>query len=189
MTLNDVHEVWIELEKRFNGKLEFGESIKANVLANIITAKIEYEFKGYKINIHQGIFERGKGSLDFRPFEIKTEIETNSNFDLNTWRINFSDRLFKQNRIRTGYPEFDKIIGIKGSNEMNLLEFFKNDKIRNILLIDKMINLQIENNEGKLMIKLNVFKSSGKIENVEYQIKFFELIIEQLENIRIISNN
>ncbi len=189
MTLTDIHEVWIKLEKRFNGKLEFNEHLKANVLANIITASIEYEFRGYKIEVHQGIFEQEKGSFTFRPLEIRTEIETNSNFDLNTWRISFIDRLINQNRLRTGYKEFDKTVGIKGFNKTDLLEFFKNDRIRNNLMADKMINLQIKNEKGRLNIRLNVFKSSNKIEVVEQQIVIFELIIKQLEKIRIIGNN
>lgn len=187
MTLNEIHGVWIELEKRLHGKLSFKEYLKANMLSNIITAIIEYKFNGYNIKLHQGLFEGDKGYVSFDPFEITAEIETESNFKLNIWRIDFFDKLLKRNRTRTGYREFDKEVGISGSNENDLIDFFRNDKIRNTLINDQMLNLQIENKEGKIIIKLKAFMSSKKIENVESQIKFFELIIKQLENIRIIS--
>jgi len=181
MTLSEIHKVWIEIAEELNGQLQFGDYLQANVKAGIITAKIEYEFKGYKIEIHQGIFERGKGGFDFNPIIIQSEIESRFDFDLTIWRMDFFDRLFGANRIRTGYRAFDKKIWVKSTSKAAITKFFSNEKIRNELLADKMIHLHIDNKEEKWGVILKIFRAPGKIKTIEHAIFFFESIITQLE--------
>ncbi len=184
MTFNEYHQLWIELEKRLNGKLSICEKIYANTDSVVISVDLEYYFENHLIKVHQGIFEGDKGQITRNQMEISTDVNTHSNFDLNTWRLDFFDKLLNRNRIRTGYRDFDRIIGIKGENKTLIQNFFRNNQIRS-LLIKQWNNLQIENADNKLHIQLKVFKKTNQAEIMEKHIRFIEIILQQLRDMKV----
>ena len=63
MTFNEYHQLWIELEKRLNGKLSICKKIYANTDSVVISVDLEYYFENHLIKVHQGIFEGDKGQI------------------------------------------------------------------------------------------------------------------------------
>jgi hypothetical protein len=184
LTVDQLKSSWKSLSDKLEGDFSFKEYEKAEVNAGIIEASIEFKYNGFDIKLHQGIFDHGMGRLFFNPIEIVTFFNSNTDFYLNLWHLDFLDKLLSWNRKKTGFREFDKLIGIEGETEQDIIEFFKNEKIRNIFVDNRYYILKISKVEKKIMLK--GVHSSANIARLNLFIDSFFILLNQLkETIRI----
>lgn len=187
LTKESIRKNWENLSELVDGELHFGEYERANINAGIITAKINFKYKGVNILIHQGIFQGGRGQFDFNPINIIGIPERKINFNLGIWKLDIFDKLFSPNRMKTGFYDFDKKFAIKGEPKRDLIDFFRDESIRNIFLKNKTIAFNISERNGENQIKLKELNSYGNIENIKYLKKMFMKFVDRLIEIKIIT--
>ena len=184
-TIDTIREDWTKIAKRLNGKLYFNETSKAHFNAGIITARISYNFNETSIEIHQAIFERGKGKIDYNLLEISTELLEDS-FTLNLWRLDFLERLFNRRRMKTGLADFDKKIGFECSNENLAYEIFNVWEIRKEFLFNRNLILNTIDEKNGRIIRMKSLIAPYDTEEIEKFTELFNKIIEQLQKKKVI---
>ena len=103
ITVDKLRKNWKDLSDSSNGKYHFKEYSKARVKAGIISAKVEFDYKGLMVLIHQGIFQGSRGHFNFKPIEISSNLNKNLTFQFSLWRADYFDKIFSLNRI--GFDE------------------------------------------------------------------------------------
>ncbi|MBI9058506.1 MAG: hypothetical protein JEZ01_12150 [Labilibaculum sp.] len=145
--------------------------------------RIELMYNGVKVNIHTGIYEYPlqKNECKDCQISITAKKDIKEIVELSIWRRDFFDKVFSRSK-NTGYREFDKIIGIKPSKniERNLSSIFKNQKLRNELINEKYrsYNLQTINKIATLERKSSVKVSS--VQMMEKEFDKFSLLLDGL---------
>ena len=179
-TIETIKEDWQNIAKRLNGKLSFNETSKAHFNAGIITARISYDFNGTNVEIHQAIFDRGKGKIESNLIEISTILPDNR-LTLNLWRLDFLERIFNRRRMKTGLVDFDKIIGFECSDENVAFEIFNIWEIRKEFVFSKNLILNtIEEKSGRIIRMKNLI-APWETEEIEKFAELFNKIVEQLQ--------
>ena len=183
-SIDSVRQDWEKLAKRLNGKLYFSEYTKANIRYGIITAKIAYILNGTCIEIHQGIFDKGQDKIDSNYVEINALLRDNQ-LTLNIWRLDFLERLFNRKRIKTGLPDFDKVIGIESSNENIAYEIFKNPELRKEFMSNKNLLLNTQNGKDESFIRMKCNIAPYNIVEIENFTELFNKLIIQLKRMKL----
>lgn len=179
-TIESIKEVWNNLTKRLNGRLFFNETEKANVNYGIVTAKINYSFNEANIEIHQGIFDGGKGKIRYNLIEISTKL-TEANLILNLWRLDFLERLFNRRRMKTGLSDFDKTIGIECSDENLAYGIFNIWEIRREFILNRNLILNTIDDDTGRIIRMKSLIAPCEEEEIEKFARLFNRIVEQLQ--------
>jgi len=184
LTIDQLKSSWKSLSDKLKGDFSFREYQKAEVNAGIIEATIKFKYNGFDIKLHQGIFDHGKGRLFFNPIEIVTFFNSSTDFYFNLWHLDFLDKLFSWNRKKTGFREFDKLIGIEGETKQDIIKFFKNEKIRNIFVDNQYYILKISKAEKKITLK-GVLSSDNTAGLNLFTDSFFILLDQLKDTIKI----
>jgi len=179
LTVDQFRSSWKSLSDKLKGDFSFKEYEKAEVNAGIIEASIYFKYEGFDIKLHQGILDYGKGKLFFNPIEIVSFFNSGTDFHLNLWHLDLVDKLLSWNRKRTGFKEFDKLIGIEGETKQDIIKFFKNEKIRNIFVDNQYYILNISKAEKKIMLK--GVHSSANIAGLKLFTDSFFILLDQLK--------
>ncbi len=179
-TIETIKEDWQNIAKRLNGKLYFNEFDKANFHRGIITARISYNFNETNVEIHQAIFDGGKGKIESNLIEISTILPDNR-LTLNLWRLDFLERIFNRRRMKTGLADFDKVIGFECSNENVAYEIFNVWEIRKEFIFSENLILNTIDEKNGRIIRMKNLIAPWETEEIEKFVELFNKIIEQLQ--------
>ncbi|WP_439182655.1 hypothetical protein [Carboxylicivirga taeanensis] len=186
ITVPELKNIWQKLSDSLDGELKFCEKIRAEVDANIITAEVKFNYKGFKILIHQGILQGGKGHFRFNPIDISINIKRSIDFNISIWKIDFLDKIFNWNRIKTGNKDFDRQFGVAGQNKRAIARLFNYEKVRDLFLQDIRIVFNVRNSNDTTIIRLRGNYDSIEIKDLNYLKDSFLLLIDSLMEIKVI---
>lgn len=91
--------------------------------------------------------------------------------------------------ISIGYSDFDYEFIVKGNNEKKVIQLFSNERIRELVELQKSINLEIKDNEGlfKNYLPSDVdelyFSVTGVIKDLQRLKELYELFAEVLREL------
>jgi hypothetical protein len=90
---------------------------------------------------------------------IYSEIENQSEFYLYLWRKDFFDKILGFNKSIIGYENFDSVIGFKSNNKEDVMKFFANKEIRDLIINDKnsVFNIRFEKEILKIKLQMNQY--------------------------------
>lgn len=164
---------WIEASKFLNGKfsMPFQQVNGGRITGGLYLFRIDIKYRNIDIRIHAGIPELPltKGDLKEWHITITGTKETYEGIELSIWRKDYFDKLFKSGAIATGFKDFDKIIGLKPSKNIErfISQAFKNEILRNELVNDKYRTLNIQTVDNLITIQR---KSRLKIKDTKMMI-------------------
>lgn len=184
-TIDTIREDWTKIANRINGKLYINTTLKAHVNAGIITVRISYSFNESIIDLHQAIFERGKGNINYSFVEISAEL-LEDNFILNLWRLDFFERLFNPKRMKTGIADFDKTIGFECSSQIVANDIFNVWEIRKELISNKNLLINSIDENSRRIIRMKSLIAPCETDEIEKFIELFNKISEQLQKKKLI---
>jgi hypothetical protein len=151
-------QVWKDATRQLNG--EFTRPLQVmnggSMNGGMFLFNIKINYKNILVNIHTGLYEFPLRKNEYNDFQITitAQKESKENIELSFWRKDYMDRLFNFGKVRTGYKQFDKAIGLQSSKNIvrhiprlfkntDLREQFINEKYRayNVRIIDNFINV------------------------------------------------
>jgi hypothetical protein len=183
-SIDSIRLDWEKLAKRLKGKFYFSEYTKASFPYGINTARITYNLNGTYIEIHQGIFDEGKGKIGSNYIEIRALLRDNK-LSLNTWRLDFLERLFNRKRIKTGLADFDNLIGIECSNATIAYEIFINPELRKEFINNRNLILNTLNGEDESFIRMKCNIAPYNIVEIENFTELFKKLIIQIQRLNL----
>jgi hypothetical protein len=163
--------IWKEFAKESNGKYIEGFSWQS--------AKTEIEYNDLKIIFDNYTLWSGKYSKEMT--RIIAPFKSTDNFRFEIYRsglIRNIEKLFGGQDVKIGHEDFDKEFIIKTNNEHKIKDLLQNQKIRNLIEIQKNVNIEISDQKG-------IWEE--KLPEMEFELSFYEdgeiKDIEQLKNL------
>ncbi len=192
--LEDIKQVqiWNDVAKKLNGTFSMPLQIMngGSQAGGMFLFNIELLYKNVLVNLHTGLYEfpLRKNEYDDCDITITAKKETKETIELSIWRKDYFDRIFSFGNNRTGYKEFDKIIGLQSSRNLEryLSKIFENENLRGEFVNDKYRAYNISTNNGYINVNR---RSSIRLKSSEMIISEFELFchfLDGLINARII---
>lgn len=173
---------WQKFTKETNGIFKEGYSWRSD--------STEIEYKKWKIIFDNFTLWSGKHNAEMTRIIVPISLTDNFRFEIyNEGFVRKIEKLFGAQDIEIGYPEFDKAFTIKSNNEFKIKKLLRNKEIRNLLTLQKEVNIQISDQKGIWEEKLpeNEFELSyfidGKIhalETLKSLLELFKLILHDL---------
>ncbi len=136
---------------------------------------IDINYRNVEIKIEAGILELPLRKDEYTGCIITISALKNSveRIELSIWRKDFLDRIFKIGNTKTGYKDFDKIIGLKASRNIgrNLPKLFENRQLREEFMNDRyrVFNISTSDNVITIRRKSNLFMENSKMIQSEYE--------------------
>ncbi|PKB15256.1 DUF3137 domain-containing protein [Flavobacterium sp. 5] len=187
--INKKSNIWEEFAKETNGK--FIEEFSWH------SAKTEIEYNGLKIIFDNYTLWSGKFSTEMTRIIVPYNSFENFKFEIcRSGIIRNIEKLFGAQDVKIGREEFDKKFIIKTNNEHKIKTILQNKKIRNLIEIQKNINIQISDEKGIWEGKLPenqfelCFYDDGEIKDIERLKSLLNLIkefIDELTELKIIN--
>ena len=118
-----------------------------------------------------------------------TAFKTSPNdIELSIWRKDYFDKLFGFKTYKTGYKEFDRVIAVKPSRniERYTSKVFENQELRNELILDNYRTYNIHSKNGKIIIQRKSLLGLENKEMIIKEFKRFELFLNGLMGANII---
>jgi len=176
-------ESWTNLSNQI--KAEF---IKGNIFN---THKVIAREKEWTITLDTFAVHTGKATVPFT--RMRAPFMSKDNFRFKIERRNFFSPIadfFGRKSLSTGNPDFDKHFVIKGSDEYKLKKLFSNEAIRELIMGQEDIHLEIKDDEGGWPNKRFpsdvdelYFQTSGIVKDVERLKLVFHLMKEVLNQL------
>ncbi|QDW20577.1 DUF3137 domain-containing protein [Flavobacterium sp. KBS0721] len=180
---------WREFAKQTKGTFKEGYSWQSD--------STEIEYKNWKIVFDNHRLWSGKYSTQMT--RIIAPITLRDNFKLEIYNEGFVrkiERLFGAQDIEIGYPDFDKAFTIKSNNKLKTKTLLRNKELRNIIAMQKEVNIQICDQKGIWEQKLpeNEFELSyyidGEIDNLETLnslLELFKALLDEMSSLELIN--
>jgi len=183
----DKTSIWKEFSIQTNGTFKEGYSWHSD--------SVEITHKKWTIIFDNYTLWSGKYSSKMTRIIVPISLKDNFRFEIYPEElIRKIEKIFGVQDIEIGYPEFDKAFIVKSNNEFKIKSLLRNANIRNLLLEQKNLNIQLSNQNGIWEQPKNQFELSyyidGEIHNVANLIKLLELfkiILDELFQINTIS--
>ncbi len=159
VTETNLVKLWIEATEILNGTFEMPIQTQNFGVATegIYHFKIDVPYKHLVIRIYSGIADAELFIKDFFcNITIATKKPTRDKIELSIWRKDFLDKIFGNNLSRTEYEEFDKVIGLKASRniERYLPKIFENVELRKELINDKYRTYNIQTIDSEIIVQI-----------------------------------
>jgi hypothetical protein len=167
--LFEIVDDWEQLSEKIGGKVNFTESIRANIDGYLFKPEIHKNTKKGNVVVNQTIMVFAD-KLQFVPIVINYFASSNRNIDLQIWNKGFFEKIFNIG-INIGDNELDNKFCIKSSSIQEVTTLLKNKEFKNYLL-NVMTYIRIITTDGIINVSLKV--SSHK--EVLKSIKMIELI-------------
>lgn len=180
-------EVWKQFAKENNGTFIIAHDGNEDCV-EIFYNDFKISFDNY---IH--IIVVGSSSRSYKFTRVKVELILPDNIKFKLLRQGFIDsigKLFGAQDIVIGDKEFDKAILVKGNDEFKIQQLFSSDTLRNHILSQKDIRLEIVDTLGPFDEKIQegnsllYFISEEKIKSIEQLNSLYELFIELLNQLK-----
>jgi len=184
--------IWNDAARELNGKfsMPFHWYNGGSRFGGTYTFSIELNHKNIPLKIESRILELPLKKDEYKdcPIKITAEKETFESIELSIWRKDYLDKLFNFKKSLTGYKDFDRVVGLKASKniETRLSKVFESETLRKELINDKyrVYNISTENN------LITVQRNSGlKMQNAgmfKEEFEKFCLLLESLIDARIL---
>lgn len=169
--------IWTNAAQSLNGKfsMPLQKVNGGSAVGGVYLFGIDFKYKEVAIRIHAGIYELPlqKNEYNDCPISITAIKESQDSIELSIWRKDFFDKIFKSSNYITGYEEFDKVIELRASKNIERLLslLFKNQNLRNEFITDKyrVYNIQTINKY------ITINRKSG------LEIKTAQMIIDEFD--------
>lgn len=181
--------IWQEFAKETNGTFKVGYSW--------ISDSNEIEYKNWKIIFDNYTAWSGKYSKEITRVIVPITLKDNFKFEIyNDGFVRKIEKLFGAQDLEIGYPDFDKAFVIKSNNEFKIKTLLRNKEIRNLILLQKEVNIQISDKKGiwEEQLPENEYELSyfidGEIHNIETLkslLEMFKLILDELHQMNAIN--
>ena len=174
--------IWQELAEETGGKFIEGHSWHSD--------RTEVEYNNWKIIFDNFTLWSGKYHTEMT--RVIAPIISTNDFKFEIYRNGFIrkiEKLFGAQDVEIGNIEFDKAFVIKSNNEFKIKTFLRNKKIRNLIELEKEVNIQICDQKGIWEEKLpqNELELSffwdEEIKDIEKLKSILNLFIEMLNEL------
>lgn len=163
---NRESNIWKEFAKETNGK--FIEEFSWH------SAKTEIDYKDLKIIFDNYTLWSGKYNTIITRIIVPFNSVDNFRFEIyNSGLLSRIEKLFGGQDVKIGREDFDKKHTIKANNELKIKTLLQNQKIRNLIEIQKSVHIEISDQKGIWEEKLPEkefelsYYEDGKIEDIE----------------------
>ncbi len=159
MYYNDRKEViiWKSVAKKLNGELKMHYQQINGGNGGTFHFKTSIHYSGFNVILYSTAFELELDKDEFRPFKILITAEKNKRekIELSIWKKDLLDKIFNFGLSKTGCEEFDKIIGLKASRNIERYLYLipKNKNLRNELLNDRYRAYNIHSKNDKVILQ------------------------------------
>ncbi len=161
-----------------------------NIAGGIFLFCIDLNYRNIEIKIETGILELPlkKNENTGCILTITALKKSNESIELSIWRKDFFDKIFVFGKTKTGYKDFDKIIGLDASKniEKYVPKIFENRKLREEIQNDTYRTYNISTNENLITIR----RKSGLVirnsEMIKTEYEKFCLFLDSLIDTEII---
>jgi hypothetical protein len=165
--------IWQEFAKETNGIFKEGYSW--------ISDSTEIQHKNWKIIFDNFTIWSGKYSVETT--RVIAPIILLNNFRFEIYReglIRKIEKLFGSQDVEIGYRDFDQSFTIKSNNEFKIKTLLKNKELRNLLELQKEVNLQISDQKGIWEEKLpkNEFELSFFIDGEVHDLEILKALLK-----------
>jgi len=140
---------WIETSKFLGGEFSMPyQQVNGGLpRGGLYHFRIDLKYRNVNVRIHAGILELPLKKDEYKETDITITgtKKNNENIELSIWRKDWMDKLFNSG-ITTGFKEFDKIIGLKSSKNIErfISQAFKNERLRNDLINNRHSTFNIQ---------------------------------------------
>lgn len=180
--------IWQEFAKETNGTFAEGYSWRSD--------SVTIEYKNWKIIFDNYRLWSGKHSTFLTRVIAPISVKDNFKFEIyNEGFIRKIEKLFGAQDIQIGYPDFDKAFTIKSNNEFKTKTLLRNKEIRNHIILQKEVNIQICDQKGiwEGQLPENEFELSyymdGKVDNLETLnslLELFKILLDEMFELKLI---
>jgi len=179
--------MWTKLSDQLDAQFVKGGIWKAD--------KVVMHEKAWTLTLDTFAVHTGKVTIPFT--RLRAPFVSKDNFRFEIERRNFFSPIadmFGRKSMSTGNPDFDKHFVIKGTDEYKLKKLFAHEAIRELIMGQKEVHLEIKDNEGWTGTKFPsdvdelYFQASGIIKDVERLKGVFKLFAETLNQLVTISS-
>jgi hypothetical protein len=149
--------IWTQAASYFNGKFTMPlQNINGGSnYGGLYLFRINFNYKGFEVEIHTGVYEFTLKNDEYTGKEITITAtkKSNSKIELSIWRKDFLDKIWPS-RFRTGFQEFDKVIGIRADSktESYLSIIFNNKDLRQMIMEDKYRVYNIQTIDDSMIV-------------------------------------
>ena len=177
-------KIWESAAEKLNGKFSMSfQKVNGGMIdGGIYLLRIDKEYFNLSIQIHAGLGELGLKKNEYENCEITITAtkKTIDNIELSIWRKDFMDRLLSSGKSNTGYKEFDKVIGLKASKniEKHLHKIFANERLRNEFIEDNYRAYNVHSKDNIVSVQR---KSSLRMGNSDMILNEFERFTRLLD--------
>jgi hypothetical protein len=172
--------IWKDFARETDGKFIKGYSWRSDMT--------EIDYNNWKIIFDNYILWSGKYSQKFTRIVVPFVSLDNFRFEIyDNSIVRTIEKIFGAQDIEIGRPEFDKAFVIKANNEFKIKSLLQNHKIRNLIEVQKEINIEVSDQKGIWEEKLpeKEFELSyfieGEIKDVEELKLLLSLFKEMLD--------
>ncbi len=148
---------WQQFAKETGGAFKEGYSWHSD--------SVSIEYKNWKIVFDNYTLWSGKYSSEMT--RVIVPIYLTDNFKFEIYRESFVrkiENLFGAQDIKIDYPDFDKSFTIKSNNEFKIKTLLRNKEIRNLIISQKDVNIQISSYKGVW---------EGELPKNEFELSYF----------------
>lgn len=174
--------IWKQFATEIDGTFKEGYSWKSD--------STTFEYKNWKIIFDNYTLWSGKYSAEMTRVIAPITLKENFRFEIyNESFVRKIEKVFGAQDIVIGYEDFDKTFIVKSNNEFKIKTLLRNKELRNLVKIQKEVNIQILNEKGIWEEKLpeNEFELSyfisGEIKNIETLkslLNLFKIMLDEL---------
>ena len=185
-------KIWNDTAKQLSGKLYVTyQQINGGLpTGGLYLFKILVPYKSLIITISTGFEELALkyDEIEFSVITITAKKEKKDTIELSIWRKDFFDKIFGKGLSKTGYKEFDNVIGLKVSKNIErfLPKIFENTELRNELINDKYRTYNVQTIDGEIVIQRKSALRMKDSEMIIDEYNRFILFVEGLVNANII---
>ena len=155
---------------KLSGKLTFSyQQVNGGMMTGgLYNFVIATDWNGLNLQITSSLDELPlqKGEYDSCNIKITAYKESPNETNLSIWRKDYFDRIFGFGILKTGFKDFDKIIALRSSKNMEryIRKVFESQSLRTELINDKYRTYNIQSDKGKIIIQR---KSALQMKNKE----------------------
>jgi hypothetical protein len=152
-------KLWKETAKLLNGNFSMPYQQYNGGLSTggLYLFCIDIYYRNVEVRIEKGILELPLKKNEYTDciISITALKKSNESIELSIWRKDFFDKIFVFGNSKTGYKDFDKIIGLDVSKniERYLPKIFENRKLREEIQNDRHRTYNVSTNDNVITIR------------------------------------
>ncbi|MDX9854442.1 MAG: hypothetical protein RBS81_11720 [Tenuifilaceae bacterium] len=169
-------KIWKEAAKELNGNFSMPLQIYngGNMAGGMFLFCIDINYRELEIKIEAGILELPLRKNEYNDciITITASKKTTEIIELSIWRKDFLDKIFDFGNTKTGYKDFDTIIGLDASRNIRryLPKVFENKRLREEIQEDRLRTYNVSTNQDVVSIrrKSGLLMRNPEMIKVEY---------------------